>query len=60
MKSKISILDFYLTARYDKVKYSIVIDTDEKTLSFCSVDKEIDITSEFDEFMVRLEGKYLK
>ena len=60
MKSKIDILDFYLTAEYKNINYRIVICTDEKTLHIEGINVDIDITKEFDDFMENITKRYIE
>ena len=74
MKSKISILECYITAEYKNKYYIIAIDTDENILRIMDnpengdifnigtmdTKKEIDISKEFDKFIKNIELKYLK
>ena len=61
MKSKISILDFYLEAKYKKIKYTIEINENVKSLFIEGTDKknkDIDISMDFDMFIKHIEQKY--
>ena len=74
MKSKISILDCYITAKYEGKYYIVLIDTDERTLDIkksknnqnifdigvMDTKQKIEISIDFNEFIERLEKKYLK
>ena len=58
MKSNL-ILDIYMNGSFDNKEYIIIIDEFKEILKIEGTNKTIDISKEFNEFIEKLENKYL-